>query len=298
MSLVVVGSVGLDTIETPSGRVDGVVGGTAVYASLAASLFTEVRLAANVGNDFPNDPWKELETRGADLSGLRHFGDQPTFRWSGRYSGDMNSAETLLTELNVLAEPPVVPATFCGAPFVFLANMGADVQLRVLEELEGKAVFADTMNLWIDTQREELLALLRRIDGLILNDGEARMLTGETNLIRAGAMLLEWGPAVVVIKKGEHGAFLFEESFHFALPAYPTASVVDPTGAGDSFAGGFLGALAENGDLEPASLRRAMAYGTVAASVTVERFSTAGLMEAERADLDRRLAELQEFIRL
>ncbi len=298
MTLVVVGSVGIDTVETPFGRVEDVAGGSAVYFSLAASLFTEVRVAANVGHDYPPHPWEALRGRGADLSGLKVFEDQPTFRWTGRYEGDMASAETLQTELNVLAEPPVVPESYRKAPFVFLANMGADVQIRMLDALEGGTIFADTMNLWIKTQPEELREVLRRIDGLILNDGEARMLTGETNLIAAGGELLKMGPKIVVVKKGEHGAFLFAEQFHFALPAYPTARVVDPTGAGDSFAGGFLGFLAECGSLDKFELRRAMAYGTVAASVTVEKFSTLGLEEAGREELDRRYGELREFVRL
>ncbi|HEX9792873.1 MAG TPA: PfkB family carbohydrate kinase [Planctomycetota bacterium] len=299
MTLVVVGSAGMDTVETPFGRVEDAVGGSAVYFSLAASLFTKVQIAANIGQDYPRRVWDFLQhERGADLAGVRTFADQPSFRWSGRYEGDMNSAQTLLTELNVLAEPPTPPASYRGAPFVFLANMGPDVQLRMLEDLDGGTVFADTMNLWIEIQGSALLELMKRIDGLILNDGEARALTGETNLIRAGEDLLEMGPRLAVVKKGEHGAFLFTRDFHFALPAYPVREVVDPTGAGDSFAGGFVGHLAACGSLEPDALRKAMAYGTVAASCTVERFSTEGLELANRAQLDARLAELRSFISL
>lgn len=296
MSLVVVGSFGLDTVETPFGRREEVLGGSAVYFSLAASMFTQVKLAGNVGSDFPTSAWKTLDDRGADRSGIQVFEDQPTFRWSGRYEGDMNEAETLLTELNVLAEPPRVPASYCGSEFVFLANMGPDTQLEMLDQLQGKTVFADTMNLWIDIQRENLLALMKRLDGIVLNDAEARALTGESNLIRAGEALLRMGPKVAVVKKGEHGAFLFAEDFHFALPAYPTSQVVDPTGAGDSFAGGFLGSLAEMGEMTPANLRKAMAFGTVAASMTVERFSTEGLEKAAREQLERRYAELRDFV--
>jgi len=296
MSLVVVGSFGLDTVETPFGRREEVLGGSAVYFSLAASLFTHVKLAGNVGSDFPASAWRSLDDRGADRSGVQVFDDQPTFRWSGRYEGDMNEAETLLTELNVLAEPPSVPQSYRGAPFVFLANMGPDTQLEMLEQLEGQTVFADTMNLWIDIQRDALLRLLGRLDGLILNDAEARALTGESNLMRAGAALRKMGPRIVIVKKGEHGAFLFGEDFNFALPAYPTSQVVDPTGAGDSFAGGFLGSLAEMGEITPANLRRAMAFGTVAASLTVERFSTEGLEKAAREQLEQRSTELREFI--
>ena len=296
MSLVVVGSFGLDTVETPFGRREEVLGGSAVYFSLAASMFTEVKLAGNVGSDFPESAWRTLDDRGAVRTGIQVFDDQPTFRWSGRYEGDMNEAETLRTELNVLAEPPQVPADYRGSEFVFLANMGPDTQLEMLEQLDGGTVFADTMNLWIDTQRENLVRLLGRLDGIVLNDAEARALTGESNLIRAGEALLRIGPRVAVVKKGEHGAFLFERDFHFALPAYPTSQVVDPTGAGDSFAGGFLGSLAEMGELTPANLRKAMAFGTVAASMTVERFSTEGLEKAAREQLERRYAELREFV--
>lgn len=303
MSLVVIGSVGIDTVETPFGRVEDVAGGSAVFFSLAASLFTRVRIAANLGADYPAHPWEALRARGADLGGLRVFEDRPTFRWSGRYQGDMAVAETLRTELNVLAEPPVVPPDFRAAPYVFLANMGADVQLRMLDEFAGATVFADTMNLWIETQPAELREVLSRIHGLILNDGEARMLTGRTNLIEAGEALLAMGPRLAVIKKGEHGALLFAPDQRFALPAFPTSRVVDPTGAGDSFAGGFVGFLASargdgRGIEDPEDLRRAMAYGIVAASLTVEKFSTLALEDADRAELDRRYDQLREFVRL
>ncbi|TAH38478.1 MAG: sugar kinase [Planctomycetota bacterium] len=298
MSLVVVGSAGIDTVETPSGRVHDVVGGSAVYFALAASLFGPVKVAANIGADYPEAVWEVLRRRGADLGGVRRYADHASFRWSGRYRGDMNAAETLRTDLNVLALPPEPPASYGGARFVFLANMGPEVQLRCLERLGGEVVFADTMNLWIESARPALLALLRRVQGLVLNDAEARQLTGEDNLIRAGAALLLLGPQVVVLKKGEHGAFLFARGFHFALPAYPTTRVVDPTGAGDSFAGGLLGSLAAAGSLDPPGLRRAMAYGIVTASFTVEEFSTRGLERLERAQVDQRLEELREFVRL
>ncbi|MFQ5749371.1 MAG: PfkB family carbohydrate kinase [Planctomycetota bacterium] len=298
MSLVVVGSVGIDTVETPFGKAEDVVGGSAVYFSLAASFFAQVRLTANIGSDFPEAIWDVLRGRGVDLGGLRVFEDEPSFRWSGSYEGDMNVAHTLETRLNVLALPPEPPAEFRGSPFVFLANMGPDVQLSMLDALEGKTVFADTMNLWIETQGGVLHEVLRRVDGLILNDAEARMLTGETSLIRAGDAILEMGPRIVVVKKGEHGAFLFEKSFRFALPAFPTAKVVDPTGAGDSFAGGFVGTLAGADSTAPEALRRAMAYGTVAASLTVEHFSTAGLEAAGKDEIERRFRVLRDFVRI
>ncbi len=298
MTLSVVGSIGIDTVETPFGKAEKVAGGSALYFSLAASFFTKVRVAANLGFDFPDSAWDAVRKRGGDLSGLRRFDDQPTFHWEGRYEGDMNEAETLLTELNVLTETPVVPAEWKGGEFAFLANMGADTQLEMLAALDAKVVFADTMNLWINTQRELLDELLGKIDGLILNDAEARMLTGRKNLISAGEALLEMGPRMVVVKKGEHGAFLFTPNMHFAVPAFPTTSVIDPTGAGDSFAGGFIGCLDALGGTSNEMLKKAMGYGTVAASLTVEQFSTAGLVAAERNLLDERFNLLCDFVRI
>lgn len=297
MSLSVFGSVGLDDISTPSGEVAGVIGGSAVYFSLAASLFTQVRLAANVGGDFPDSAWATLRSRGADLTGLQLFADRQTFRWSGRYTGDMNEAETLNTELNVLVEQPLVPESFRDSRYLFLANMAPSTQLEILEQFPQAVAFADTMNMWIEQTRPELERLMSLIYGLVLNDGEARMLTGEHNLLKAGAALQKMGPDVIVIKKGEHGSFLFTPDGRFGLPAYPVENVVDPTGAGDTFAGGMMGALAEMEDFSMESLRRAMAYGTVCASVTVEEFSTQGLEQSTRAVVDRRYDEFRDFLR-
>ena len=296
MSLAVFGSIGLDDVETPSGSVHGAVGGSAVYFSLAASLYTRVQVAGNVGNDFPPEAWDTLRHRGADLSGLKLFRDRPNFRWRGRYEGDMNEAITLETQLNVLEVEPEVPASYLDARLVFLANMGPDVQAKLRARFPKAMVWADTMNLWIRIQREALEALLPQLDGLVLNDGEARMLTGEHNLIAAGARLQELGPKIVVVKKGEHGAFLFAPDGRFSLPAYPTTRVVDPTGAGDSFAGGLLGSLAASGSHDFPALRRAMVDGTVCASLTVEEFSTRGLEAADPAELARRSAELRAFV--
>jgi cytidine kinase len=297
MSLAVFGSVGLDDISTPTGAVEGVVGGSAVYFSLAASLFTDVRLAANVGGDFPPSAWSTLRERGTDLSGLQLFSDRQTFRWSGRYVGDMNEAQTLNTELNVLLEEPLVPESFKDSRLLFLANMSPSTQLTILEQFPRAVAFADTMNLWIDTSRENLERLMSLVYGMVLNDGEARMLTGEHNLLKAGAKLQQMGPDVIVIKKGEHGSFLFTPDGRFGLPAYPVENVVDPTGAGDSFAGGMMGALAESDSFSMESLRRAMAYGTVCASLTVEQFSTAGLEHSTRHMVDTRYHEFREFLR-
>ena len=296
MSLTVFGSIGRDDITTPSGSVEGVVGGSAVYFSLAASLFTKVRLAANVGNDFPDQAWDVLRQRDTDFAGLQVFDDKKTFHWAGSYSGDMNEAETLVTDLNVLTEKPFVPESYTDSKFLFLANMAPETQLEILEQFPDSTVFADTMNLWIDIARPQLDALLSKIDGLVLNDGEARMLTGEQNLIRAGAALQKMGPKYVIIKKGEHGAFLFTPDERFGLLAYPVDSIVDPTGAGDSFAGGMMGALAAEGSLTPKSIHRAMAYGTVCASFTVQDFSVRALEQVTRSEIDARFAELGDFL--
>lgn len=297
MSLAVFGSVGLDDISTPSGDVEGVIGGSAVYFSLAASLFTDVRLAANVGGDFPESAWTTLRERGTDLTGLQLFADKQTFRWSGKYHGDMNEAQTLNTDLNVLIEQPLVPESYRDSRYLFLANMSPDTQLEILEQFPQAVAFADTMNLWIDTSRDNLERLMSLVYGLVLNDGEARMLTGEHNLLKAGAKLQQMGPDVIVIKKGEHGCFLFTPDGRFGLPAYPVENVVDPTGAGDSFAGGMMGALAEMENFSMDSLRRAMAYGTVCASLTVEQFSTGGLEACTRHVVNERYNEFREFLR-
>lgn len=299
MSLVVVGSVGVDTITTPFGRAEAVPGGSAVYFSLASSLFTEVRLVANVGNDFPEEPWSCLRERGVDLEGLQRFSDRPTFRWSGSYEGDMSEARTDLCELNVLVEPFAIPPAYTGTPYVFLANTDPRSQLAALETLGGEPfVFADTMNFWLtDEHRPALLALLNRIDGLICNDQEIRELTAERNLIAAARAALSLGPQMVVVKKGEHGSLLITADGEFGLPAFPTTTVVDPTGAGDSFAGGFLGSLAASPDRSPDAVRLALAYGTVTASVTVESFSIDGLAAADRELLEDRLAVFRNFTR-
>ncbi|MBC8371439.1 MAG: sugar kinase [Planctomycetes bacterium] len=296
MSLTVFGSIGRDDISTPAGSVTGVVGGSAIYFSLAASLFTKVRLAANIGNDFPDEAFDILRQRQTDLAGLQLFPDKKTFHWSGSYSGDMNEAETLATDLNVLTEPPLVPSAYTDSRFLFLANMAPETQLQILDSFPNSIVFADTMNLWIDIARPQLEELLGKIDGLVLNDGEARMLSGEQNLIVAGAALQKMGPKFVIIKKGEHGAFLFTPEERFGLLAYPISEVVDPTGAGDSFAGGMMGALAAAGDLSAKSIHRAMAYGTVCASFTVQDFSVRALEGVSMPEIEARYQEFGEFL--
>lgn len=291
MPLLVVGSVAFDTVETPHGVVENALGGSATFFSYAASFFTPVRLVGVVGEDFPAEHRAMLEARKVDTSGLSVEKGGKTFHWKGRYTGDMNTAETLEVHLNVLGtfDPDLSPA-FAETPFVFLANGSPTMQRKVLSQSKNrKLAVADTMNFWIETQRDELYALLKEVDGLVLNDGEARMLTEEVNLVRAGRKVLDLGPRFVIIKKGEHGAMFLSRDETFVMPAFPVAEVVDPTGAGDSFAGGFMGYLASVDRTDPTALKTAMAYGTVVASINVEDFSLRRFQRTERAEIDRRL---------
>jgi sugar/nucleoside kinase (ribokinase family) len=291
MPLLVVGSIALDSVETPHGIVNDALGGSAVFFSYAASYFTPVRLVGVVGEDFPTAHREMLEGRKVDTSGLVVEKNGSTFRWRGKYAGDMSTAETLEVHLNVLGTfNPDLSPTFADSPFVFLANGSPAMQRKVLSQTKKRQlVVADTMNFWIETQRDELYALLKEVDGLFLNDGEARMLTDEINLVRAGRKVLELGPKFVIIKKGEHGAMFLSAEESFVMPAFPLADVVDPTGAGDSFAGGFMGYLASVGKSDPASLRTAMACGTIIASFNVEDFSLRRFQRTERAEIDSRL---------
>lgn len=297
MSLLVVGSTAFDTIETPHGNAADCLGGSSTYFALAARLFTQVRLVSVVGNDFPAQHKKLLEERGVDLTGVETKPGK-TFRWHGRYSADMNSRETIDVQLNTFGDfQPKVPPAFRDTPFVFLANGAPATQASVLEQMKApKFCVADTMDLWIDRERAGLLALLQRIDGLIVNDSEVKQLTGKTNLIQAGRAALALGPKLVIVKKGEHGCFVFSNFFHYALPAYPTENVVDPTGAGDSFAGGFMGWLANCDSVSLWNMKRAVAYGTVTASLTVEGFGVERLANVTREAVERRFHELQQFV--
>jgi cytidine kinase len=297
VSLLVVGSLAFDSIETPNGTVDDILGGSATHATVAASFFTRPRLVGVVGQDFPDEHRKLFAGRGIDTAGLVTEKGGKTFRWKGRYHQDMNTRDTLEVHLNVLGTfNPRVPEHFRDSTHVFLANSSPGVQAAVLDQVHRpKLVVADTMDLWIETQREALLALLRRIDGLLVNDSEIRLLTGEDNLVRAGRAGLSLGPKFVVLKKGEHGAMLFSADGIFVVPAYPSADIVDPTGAGDSFAGGILGSLDADTTPPPGRLRRALAYGTVVASFVVEDFGLNRLKRTDRAELDRRLDEYRKM---
>jgi sugar/nucleoside kinase (ribokinase family) len=297
VTVLVVGSVALDSVETPFGKADDVLGGSAVYFASAASLLTPVQLVGVVGNDYPMDKLDPLAKRGVDLTGLEQA-DGESFRWRGRYRHDLSSAETLETRLGVFSHfRPKIPAQFRKAPFVFLGNIDPRLQLDVLQQVESPTLVAcDTMNFWIESRRNDLLTLLGRVDLITLNDGEARQLTEKSNLVHAARWILERGPKYVIIKKGEHGAFMFTKSSVFYAPAYPLEQVFDPTGAGDSFAGGFIGYLASSGDVSDANLRRAVVYGSALGSFAVEQFSNTRLLQLTRADVDKRVEEFRQLV--
>jgi sugar/nucleoside kinase (ribokinase family) len=297
-SLIVVGSVAFDSIETPNGGVDEALGGSATYFSYASSFFTRPRLVGVVGEDFPDEHRQLFSSRNIDTSGLHTEAGGKTFRWKGRYHHDMNTRDTLEVHLNVFGSfNPVLPEKFRDSSHVFLANGSPVVQARVLDQVKKPAlVLADTMDLWISTMHDELMALLPRLDGLFLNDSEALLLTEESNMIKAGQAIRELGPKFVIIKKGEHGAMLFSDDGVFVVPAFPTSQVVDPTGAGDSFAGGLMGYLCSDDSPPPGRLRRAMAYGTIVASFTVEDFGLNRLKRTERHDIDQRLEAYRNML--
>ena len=298
MPLLVVGSVALDSVETPSSQRDDVLGGSATFFSYAASYFTPVKLVGIVGEDWPPQHTELLQQRGIDTAGLQIVKGGKTFRWRGKYLPNMNDRETLEVHLNVFEHfNPVLTDEFRRSRFVFLANGSPIMQMKVRQQVSDAAlVVADTMNLWIEIQRPELMQLLKQVDGLVMNDSEAKLLCEDENLVRAGRKILEFVPRFVVIKKGEHGAMFFSEHETYVLPAYPTSKVVDPTGAGDSFAGGMMGYLAEQGKFDAATLKRAMAYGTIVASYNVEDFSLDRMQAIERPDLERRLEEFQQML--
>jgi sugar/nucleoside kinase (ribokinase family) len=298
MSLLVVGSVAYDSIQTPSAVRDRVVGGSATYFSYAASYFTPTRLVGVVGEDWEDQHTQLLRSRGIDTSGLTVVKGAKTFYWKGKYLSNMNDRETLDVQLNVFGDfNPVLSDDFRRAKFVFLANGSPMLQAKVLDQVtEASLVVADTMDLWIRSFPKELAALLKRIDGLVMNDSEAKLLAGTENLVKAGHYVRELGPKFVVIKKGEHGAMFFSEHETYVLPAYPTERVIDPTGAGDSFAGGMMGYLAEQQQFDPVALKRAMAYGIVVASFNVEDFSLDRMKQVERADLELRMEQYQRML--
>ena len=297
MSVLVVGSVALDSVETPFGKADDVLGGSATYFAASASHLTDVQVVGVVGNDYPMDRLRALESRNVDLGGIERA-DGSSFRWRGRYRHDLNSAETLETHLGVFSHfEPKIPARFAEPDFLFLANIDPRLQLAVLKQVKRpKLVASDTMNFWIESRRPELVELLAHVDLLTLNDAEARQLTEKSNVVQAARWIMDHGPKHVIIKKGEHGAFLFRDNNIFFAPAYPLESVFDPTGAGDSFAGGFIGYLARTGDLSDASMRRAVIYGSAMGSFAVENFSIERLMTLTPPELNERVRAFKQLV--
>lgn len=289
MSVLVVGSIALDTVKTPFGEVQDALGGSAVYFAAGASFFAPVNVVGVVGEDFPLPSLDFLKARKVDLRGLSV---QPgkTFRWSGVYGADLNERETLDTQLNVFAAfKPSIPDAYRRIDYVFLANIDPELQFDILRQVESpRLIVCDTMNFWIEGKRDALLRTLKAVDILILNDAETRQLAEEADLLRAARKVLTLGPKALVVKKGEHGALLISSETFFAAPAYPTESVFDPTGAGDSFAGGFVGRLAQTGDLSEDGLRRAVVYGSVIASFDVERFSVDRLKDLSQDEIQER----------
>jgi sugar/nucleoside kinase (ribokinase family) len=298
MPLVVVGSVAIDNVETPTTRRDNLLGGSATHFSYAASFFTSVRLVGVVGADWPQEHTQLLIDRGIDTSGLQQVKDGKTFTWTGRYHDNMNDRDTLEVELNVFGEfDPVLPESYRRAKYVFLANGVPAVQMKVLSQVPGRRLaVADTMDLWITTARDDLDQLLTQLDGLVLNDSEAKLIANTENLVTAGHRVRDMGPKFVIIKKGEHGAMFFSEHETYVLPAFPTPNVIDPTGAGDSFAGGMMGYLSERDSFDPGTLKTAMAYGILVASFNVEGFGLERLTEITREDINSRMEEYRQML--
>jgi len=301
MSILVVGSVAFDTIETPHhGRADEVLGGSASYFAVAASYFAPVKLVAVIGDDFPAKEKDFLASRDIDLEGLS-VSKGKTFRWAGRYHEDMNVRDTLDLQLNVFSTfSPVLPQSYRNSPFVFLANINPGLQDGVLDQLTvtPRLIACDTITHWIEGARKELEALLKRVEMMVINDEEARMLSGETNVVRAARKILGMGPKTLLVKRGEYGVLSFSPNSVFAVPAYPLEEVFDPTGAGDSFAGGMMGYLAASGDLSEGNMRKGIVYGSVVASFVVEDFSLDRLRTLTRDDIERRYRQfvsLTEF---
>jgi sugar/nucleoside kinase (ribokinase family) len=299
MSLLTVGSVAFDAIETPFGKTDKIIGGAGTYIAIASSYFQKnQRLVSVVGEDFPNDTLDDLKVRGVDLQGLQIKSGEKTFFWSGKYHNDMNSRDTLVTELNVLEHfDPIIPASYQGTEFLMLGNLSPTVQRLVIERLEKrpKLIAMDTMNFWMDIAWDELMKTLRLVDVLIINDEEARQLSKEFSLVKAAKKIKSMGPKILIIKKGEHGALLFHGEDVFFAPALPLEDVFDPTGAGDTFAGGFIGYLSTVDEVNFENLKRAIIVGSAMASFCVEEFGTARLMTLTDREIENRV---QKFVNL
>lgn len=296
--ILVVGSVAYDSISTPSGHVDSTLGGSANYFSLAASMYSKVNIVGVVGEDYENEDLEMLTSRNVDVKGLERVPGK-TFRWEGRYEGDMNDAITLNTHLNVFQNfDPKLPEEYKGSPYVFLANIDPVLQLKVLDQIEQpRIVGVDTMNFWIDSKSEDLKELLKRVDVLLLNEGEARQLSKEQNIVLAAQALQNMGPKSVVIKRGEYGFFMLSEEKYFVLPAYPTNKVVDPTGAGDTFAGGFFGYLSKTNSVwSTASVEQACVHGCLMASFSVEDFGVGQMKTLDWTKVEERHAHYSQIV--
>ena len=299
MSVICVGTMAFDAIETPFGKVDQIVGGSATYVAYAASNFTSpIQQISIVGYDFPKEEMDELKKRGVSLDGVEIVKDKKSFFWSGKYHMDMNSRDTLVTDLNVLADfNPIVPDSYQGAEFLMLGNLAPDIQLSVINQLKvrPKLIVMDTMNFWMDIAMDGLKEVLKKVDVLMVNDAEARQLSGELSLVKAAREIIKMGPKFLIIKKGEHGALLFHENHVFFAPALPLEEVFDPTGAGDTFAGGFIGHLAKTKDISFENMKTAIIIGSAMASFCVEKFGPERLKEITKKDID---ARLEEFVQL
>ncbi len=302
MSLLTVGTVAFDSIETPYGKADRIVGGAATYISWAASYFVnDIKLCSVIGDDFPEAELNALRERGVSLDGLQVKAGEKSFFWSGRYHSNMNSRDTLVTDLNVLADfDPVLPESYKDAEYVMLGNLTPEVQMKVIQQMtkRPKLIVLDTMNFWMDVALDSLKAVIKEIDVLTINDEEARQLSGEYSLVKAARVIRAMGPKYLVIKKGEHGALLFHGENVFFAPALPLEEVFDPTGAGDTFAGGFIGYLAKSGDLSFENMKRAVMYGSVLASCTVEKFGIEKIKELDQAEITARAKRFSELIRV
>ena len=296
MSVLVVGSVALDTITTPFGKAKDILGGSATFSAVSASVFTPVDLVAVVGRDFPKKYINLFKNKGIDLTGLKKEKGK-TFRWEGEYGWDFSNPKTIATDLNVFGKfDPIIPKAYRKNKIVFLANIDPEIQEKVLNQVDKpKIVACDTMNYWIETKRNQLLKLLKRVDICLVNEAEAKELVGETNLVKAGKKILKLGPPIVIIKKGEHGVLMFSQKHIFATPAYLLESVYDPTGAGDTFAGGFIGYLAKVKKYNQKSLREAVVYGSIMATFAVEDFSLRKLQKITAVDVRRRLNKFKKL---
>lgn len=295
MSLVVIGTVAFDAIETPFGKTDKIVGGAATYASLAASYFyDQVKIVGVVGDDFHQEDIEDFKKHGIEVEGLQIKTGEKSFFWSGKYHNDMNSRDTLATELNVLADfDPVIPDSYQDCQYLLLGNLTPQIQLTTINRLKNrpKLIVLDTMNFWMDVALDDLLAVLKQVDVLTINDAEARQLSGEYSLVKAANKILQMGPKYLIIKKGEHGALLFHEDKIFSAPALPLAEVFDPTGAGDTFAGGFIGYLAKVGSITFNNMKNAIIYGSALASFCVEQFGTERIKNLTEEDVRERIRE-------